>query len=139
MLVLLAPLLATALKASANLKASELTVGRTVIPTLARRWESSDAFIEKRTALFAAGLYPGVDYEILEAQPEDGTVTVKPIYRLDKKYERTDCTAARLELTRSHKHPPASHPREFDSHRCRSTSSRRSNLLSASLILCALL
>ena len=41
-----------------------------------------------RNELFAQGLYPGVDYEILENSSEDGTVTVRPAYPLVKKLER---------------------------------------------------
>jgi signal peptidase I len=90
--VLLASLAAAALpfNVSSELRADELLVGRTVIPTLARRWESSTAFTERRNALFAAGCYPGVDYEILAAQPEDGTVTIRPAYPLVKRLERDD-------------------------------------------------
>ena len=73
-----------------NLKASidpeDLVVNRTVIPTLMRPWESQASFREKREQLFAAGLYPGVDYKILSL--EEGTVTVRPEYPLVAKLER---------------------------------------------------
>ena len=74
------------LNLSASLQPEDLVVNRTVIPTLARPWESQASFREKRTQLFAAGLYPGVDYKILSL--EKGTVTVRPAYPLVAKLER---------------------------------------------------
>ena len=72
----------------ANLQPTDLEVGRTVIPTLARRWETSSDFRTARAELFARGLYPGVDY-VIEAN--DGKlVTLRPAYPLVKKLERDD-------------------------------------------------
>ena len=75
---------------SANLTRQELTVGRTVIPTLARRWDSNEDFRAARAELFAAGLYPGVDYIIEGNDEAEGLVTLRPAYPLVKKLERDD-------------------------------------------------
>lgn len=71
-----------------SLEADELRVGRTIVPTLARRWESRPAFRAARERMFAAGLYPGVDY-VIEASDGDA-VTVRPEYPLVAKLERAD-------------------------------------------------
>ena len=85
LLLLLLPSAAAFLKTSLSL--TELTVGRVVVPTLARPdWSSPKAFRAAREDLFAQGLYPGVDY-IIEARTAD-TVTVRPEYPLIKKLER---------------------------------------------------
>ena len=87
MLPILSPVFAAMnLNASFTLTAADLTVGRVVIPTLARRWESNRAFRDARASLFAEGLYPGVDYKILDRSPT--TVTVQPEYPLVAKLER---------------------------------------------------
>jgi len=71
---------------SANLQPEDLTVGRTVIPTLAKRWDSNTAFRAKREELFANGLFPGVDYIV---EGNDGVlITLRPAYPLVKKLER---------------------------------------------------
>ena len=81
--------LSTALKISPQLKPNELTVGRTVIPTLARAgWKSRAEFRQARADMFARGLYPGVDYIIEERNRT--RVIVRPIYPLVKKLERED-------------------------------------------------
>ena len=80
---------AASLKLSTQLRVDELTVGRVVIPTLARAdWESRAEFRRVRTEMFEKGLYPGVDYEI-EAK-EDDSVSVRPMYPLVKRLERSD-------------------------------------------------
>ena len=72
---------------SVNLEPEDLRVGRTVIPTLAvGGWESRAAFRSAREDMFAAGLYPGVDY-IIEQRAGD-MVTLRPEYPLVKKLER---------------------------------------------------
>lgn len=74
-------------KLSVKLRADELTVGRVVIPTLARPdWKSQAEFKAARAEMFAQGLYPGVDYTI-EAR-DDSELTVRPIYPLVEKLER---------------------------------------------------
>ena len=80
------------LSQSANLTRVDLTVGRTVIPTLARKWESNAEFLAARAELFAAGLYPGVDYIIEESSrdEDDDLITLRPAYPLVKKLERDD-------------------------------------------------
>jgi len=102
MLRLLALLLSTAsatrLSAFWRLKAADLTAGDVVIPTMARRWEDRAAFRAARERMFAAGLYPGVDYAIEEAaiapdargraEEERLSLTVRPIYPLIPKLER---------------------------------------------------
>lgn len=71
---------------SANLQPEDLTVGRTVIPTLAKRWDSNTAFRAKREELFANGLFPGVDYIV---EGNDGVlITLRPAYPLVQKLER---------------------------------------------------
>lgn len=71
-----------------NLRPDELTVGRTVVPTLAQGWESSEFFRTKRDKMFDAGLYPGVDY-LIEEVGSNSTVVVRPIYPLKKILERS--------------------------------------------------
>ena len=73
---------------AANLQPGDLTLGRTVIPTLARKWDTNEEFRAVRSELFAAGLYPGVDY-IIEGRNGD-LVTLRPAYPLVKKLERDD-------------------------------------------------
>lgn len=77
---------AAALNFKATLVDSDLTIGRVVIPTLARSWDTRREFREARETLFAEGLYPGVDYVILART--ESTVTVKPEYPLVAKLER---------------------------------------------------
>ena len=55
-----------------QLKSADLSVGDVVIPTMARRWEDRAAFRAARERMFAAGLYPGVDYAIEEAAIKPG-------------------------------------------------------------------
>ena len=75
---------------SPQLRSDELTVGRVVIPTLARPdWKSPAEFRRARTEMFAAGLYPGVDY-LIEARTANDRLTVRPIYPLVKRLERSD-------------------------------------------------
>jgi len=81
-------LVPSALRLNARLAEADLVVGRVVVPTLAKPWESRKAFRTARETLFAQGLYPGVDYEILERSEEERTVTVKPQYPLVAKLER---------------------------------------------------
>ena len=71
---------------------TELRTGRTVIPTLARRWDSQQTMLERRAEMMAAGLYPGVDYKICEAYESEsrGVLCVRPAYALVKKLERDD-------------------------------------------------
>ena len=82
-----------------QLKSADLSVGDVVIPTMARRWEDRAAFRAARERMFAAGLYPGVDYAIEEAAIKPGgggggaeeerlSLTVRPIYPLIPKLER---------------------------------------------------
>lgn len=74
---------------STNLQPADLTVGRVVIPTLARpAWDSPAQFRGVRADMFAQGLYPGVDYTIEER--DQSTVTLRPIYPLVDKLERND-------------------------------------------------
>ena len=80
------------LSQSANLTRVDLTVGRTVIPMLARSGEYVE-FLAARAELFAAGLYPGVDYIIEESMSrrrDDDLITLRPAYPLVKKLERDD-------------------------------------------------
>lgn len=74
-----------------SLREEELTAGLTVTPTLARGdWENQQAFREARNEMFAAGLYPGVDYRI-EARKETASgvqLQLRPIYPLIAKLER---------------------------------------------------
>lgn len=74
------------------LAVGELAVGKTVVPTLfsPRGFASRSAFREARAAMFAAGLYPGVDYcieQILRAD-ESTLLSVRPAYPLIEKLER---------------------------------------------------
>ena len=61
-----------------GLATPELTVGRVVIPTLARfdynlfAPESRAAFLSARQRMFAQGLYPGVDYLVEERSAGGG-------------------------------------------------------------------
>ena len=76
-----------------GLATPELTVGRVVIPTLARfdynlfAPESRTAFLSARQRMFAQGLYPGVDY-LVEERSAGGALSVRPTYPLRKKLER---------------------------------------------------
>ena len=54
-------LVPSALRLNARLAEADLVVGRVVVPTLAKPWESRKAFRTARETLFAQGLYPGVD------------------------------------------------------------------------------
>ena len=40
--------------------------------------------------MFAAGLYPGVDYIVEQVAPDDGMITVRPSYPLVRELERDD-------------------------------------------------
>ena len=91
-LVLLGALTPPSWSPTGSLGPTDLTVGRTVVPTLARRWRSSDEWKQAREAMFAAGVYPGVDY-IVEERTEEVTggrrmLMVKPAYPLIAKLER---------------------------------------------------
>ncbi|KAL1526866.1 hypothetical protein AB1Y20_015557 [Prymnesium parvum] len=75
------------------LEVGALQTGMTVIPTLARTWDSRRAMLEARGEMMAAGLYPGVDYTIcaLSISAEEGTrLTLRPAYALVAKLERDD-------------------------------------------------
>ena len=75
-----------------RLRPSDLNAGLTVIPTLAKSWEDQAAFQAARQRMFAAGLYPGVDYDIEEVTfcDADPLLTVRPCYPLVEKLERDD-------------------------------------------------
>ena len=64
----------------------------TIIPTIGVQ-KSNDNFIIKRTRLFQAGVYPGVDYTVLQILKNGSTVndtylTLKPNYKLRDTLER---------------------------------------------------
>ncbi len=89
LLTLIAPLCITALQLRTwRLQPADLSVGDTVVPTLARRWEANADMMAARERMFAAGLYPGVDYQI--ESREGNVLTVRPIYPLVEKLERDD-------------------------------------------------
>ena len=72
-----------------RLQPDELTVGRVVIPTLARPdWQSPAEFRRVRTEMFASGLYPGVDYRVEARSATE--LTVRPIYPLVTRLDRSD-------------------------------------------------
>ena len=87
LLTLIAPLCITALQLRTwRLQPADLSVGDTVVPTLARRWEANADMMAARERMFAAGLYPGVDYQI--ESREGNVLTVRPIYPLVEKLEQ---------------------------------------------------
>ncbi len=52
---------------TASLAPRELRTGATVVPTLAKRWRDPSSWEGARASMIAVGLYPGVDYYIVEA------------------------------------------------------------------------
>jgi len=85
--LLLGALTAPRWSPTSSLDPKELTVGRTVVPTLARRWKTKGEWKEARADMFAAGLYPGVDY-IIEDLRGGRALMVRPAYPLIAKLER---------------------------------------------------
>ena len=93
LLALLSTANAVRLSSFWQLKPADLAAGDVVVPTMARRWEDQATFRAARERMFAAGLYPGVDYTIEEtdsggAEEERLSLTVRPIYPLIPKLVR---------------------------------------------------
>ena len=64
----------------------DLTAGCVVVPTLARRWDSPGDWARRRSEMCACGLYPGVDYVVVEELGDQ--LAVRPAYPLVGRLER---------------------------------------------------
>jgi len=75
---------------SKSLEPSEFKEGQVVVPTLAtRRWRTSAEWKQARADMFSAGLYPGVDYVVVQrAGGRKMLLSVKPTYPLIARLER---------------------------------------------------
>jgi signal peptidase I len=65
----------------------QLKVGSVFVPVIGQRYVEYDSFSEKRSDMFKKGVYPGVEFEVIDLT-ESGEVTMKPIYPLIDSLER---------------------------------------------------
>jgi signal peptidase I len=72
-------------------KRDELAKGNVFVPVIGRRFGSFKNFADKRYDMFDKGIYPGVEFTILDFQvglEDDITLVVKPNYPLIRALER---------------------------------------------------
>lgn len=71
---------------------ADIEVGDVIVPVIGRKFGDFPTFLSKRYDMFCKGIYPGVEFTILDIQKQEKedncVITVRPAYPLIKQLER---------------------------------------------------